>query len=97
MSAPNGQRHGPTDWHSLSFQNIGQLRRKGEEWSRTRKGVQMRRMDVGGLQHLAHMHLEVYGEGGTGRGPRGMVYAEGPHKAGRRWRISIEREKLYAK
>jgi hypothetical protein len=39
----------------------------------------MQRMDVGGLQHLAHRRLEMFGEGGTGRGPRGMVYAEGLH------------------
>lgn len=45
----------------------------------------MRRMDVGGLEHLAHMCLEMRGEVGTGRGLRGMMYAKGPHKAGRRW------------
>ena len=57
----------------------------------------MQRMDVGGLQRLAHRRLEMHGEGGIGRGPRGMVYAEGLHKAGRRWRISTERERLGVK
>ena len=54
----------------------------------------MRRMEAGALQHLAHMRLGMRGEAGTGREWRGTMYAEGPHRAGRRWRISTEREKL---
>jgi hypothetical protein len=50
----------------------------------------MRRMDVSALQPLAHMRLETRGEAGTGRGSRVTMYAEGPHRVGRRWRIPTE-------
>ena len=43
----------------------------------------MRRMDVGGRQHLAHRHLGEHGEGDTDKGPRGMMYPEEPRRAGR--------------
>jgi hypothetical protein len=54
----------------------------------------MRRMDVDALQHLAHMRLEMRGEADAGRGSRGTMYAGGPHRARRRWRISTEQERL---
>jgi hypothetical protein len=43
----------------------------------------MQCMDVGELRHLAHRRLGTHDEGGTGRGPREMVYAEGPHRGGK--------------
>lgn len=61
---------------------------------RRQKEVQMQRMWVGVLQHLARRHLEGHGEGSTGRGPRKMMCSEGLHRAEKLWQLSIEQERL---
>lgn len=42
----------------------------------------MRRMDVGGLRHLARRRLGEHGEEDTDKGSRGTMYPEEPRRVG---------------